>query len=80
MSNHLTSPSTTTITLLVDGMHCSSCGLLIDDALEDVAGVITAQTNVRTSTTTVVLDTDTGSVGAVAAAITALGYTVREGS
>jgi len=33
--------------LLIEGMHCAGCGLLIDDELEDVAGVRSASTDVR---------------------------------
>ncbi|MFP5377090.1 MAG: heavy-metal-associated domain-containing protein [Acidimicrobiia bacterium] len=28
-----------TTELRVDGMHCASCGMLIDDAVEDLPGV-----------------------------------------
>ena len=35
------------MTLAVTGMHCGSCGMLIDDALEDLPGVQQARTNVR---------------------------------
>jgi copper chaperone CopZ len=37
--------------LAVEGMHCASCGLLIDDELEDLPGVRSASTSVRTSRT-----------------------------
>lgn len=36
------------VELLIEGMHCNSCGLLIDDELEDLAGVRSAATDVRT--------------------------------
>ncbi len=39
--------STRTVTIEVSGMHCASCGLLVDDCLEDVAGVVSAATDVR---------------------------------
>ncbi|MFI1721941.1 heavy-metal-associated domain-containing protein [Streptomyces sp. NPDC020489] len=35
------------IVLLIEGMHCASCGLLIDDELEEVPGVRSASTDVR---------------------------------
>ena len=35
------------MTLAVTGMHCGSCGMLIDDAPEDLPGVQQARTNVR---------------------------------
>jgi cation transport ATPase len=31
--------ATATYTFRVEGMHCGSCALLIDDALEDLPGV-----------------------------------------
>lgn len=38
----------TTFTFSVAGMHCASCGMLIDETLEDeVAGVTRSETNVR---------------------------------
>lgn len=39
------------LTLTVTGMHCSSCGILIDDGLEDLPGVVQARTNVRKGVT-----------------------------
>ncbi|MFB9556920.1 heavy metal-associated domain-containing protein [Streptomyces roseoviridis] len=50
--------------LEVEGMHCTSCGLLIDDELEEIPGVSSARTDVRTGRSTVrfeegaVVDTD----------------------
>lgn len=37
-----------TITIAVSGMHCASCGLLIDDTLLDMVGVVSAVTDTRT--------------------------------
>ncbi|MGW9028080.1 heavy-metal-associated domain-containing protein [Streptomyces sp. NPDC055722] len=54
-----------TVVLQVEGMHCSSCGLSIDDELEEVPGVRSARTNVRSGRSTILLeetatvDTDT---------------------
>lgn len=42
-----------TLTLNVTGMHCGSCGMLIDDALEELPGVSAARTNVRKGTTVI---------------------------
>lgn len=63
-----------TYTFRVEGMHCASCGLLIDDDLTDLDGVLDTRTSVRTSTSTVVLDPERCNPDAVIAAITALGY------
>ncbi|MFD8644192.1 MULTISPECIES: heavy-metal-associated domain-containing protein [Streptomyces] len=52
------------VVLEVEGMHCTSCGLLIDDELEEVPGVRSARTDVRSGRSTVrfeegaVVDTD----------------------
>ncbi|MFE2166969.1 heavy-metal-associated domain-containing protein [Streptomyces sp. NPDC059447] len=35
------------VRLLIEGMHCTSCGLLIDDELEEVPGVASAATDTR---------------------------------
>ncbi|MDT9691268.1 heavy metal-associated domain-containing protein [Streptomyces sp. P9(2023)] len=40
----------------VAGMHCSSCGLLIDDEIEELPGVTASTTDVRTERTVVELD------------------------
>jgi copper chaperone CopZ len=40
--------STRTITVEITGMHCASCGILVDDCLEDVDGVVSSQTSVKT--------------------------------
>lgn len=37
----------------VAGMHCASCGMLIDDVLEDLPGVVASETNVRAGSTMV---------------------------
>ncbi|WP_340682765.1 cation transporter [Amycolatopsis coloradensis] len=58
----------------VDGMHCGSCALLIDDALEDLPGVLSTQTTVKKGISTVELDADRSSVQDVVKAIEGLGY------
>lgn len=47
------------VVLKVEGMHCSSCGLLIDDELEDVPGVRSARTDVRNARSTIRLEEGT---------------------
>jgi copper chaperone len=64
----------TTITVRVDGMHCASCGLLVDDAVEDLPGVHSSQTSTRDGRTVVRLDPAQCSPQDIVAAITALGY------
>ncbi|WP_225859694.1 heavy-metal-associated domain-containing protein [Streptomyces albicerus] len=46
------------VVLKVEGMHCASCGLLIDDELEDVPGVQSSSTNVRKGRSTIHLTED----------------------
>ncbi|MFE5480932.1 cation transporter [Streptomyces sp. NPDC056527] len=41
------------LVLLIEGMHCSSCGMLIDDELEELAGVRSSRTDVRKGRTVV---------------------------
>ncbi|MGA5215237.1 cation transporter [Streptomyces cinereoruber] len=67
------------VTLLIEGMHCTSCGLLIDDELEDVDGVRAATTDVRTGRSVVRLDegADVDSAVLVAAVEAAGDYTAR---
>ena len=65
---------TTTYTFAVTGMHCPSCGMRIDDALEELPGVHRSQTSVRAGRT--IVDTDAAGVDPdmLAAVITAAGY------
>lgn len=65
---------TTTHVFRVEGMHCGSCALLIDDALEDLPGVRSTQTTMKQGRSTVELDASLSSPGDVIAAIEELGY------
>lgn len=65
-----------TTELRVDGMHCASCGMLIDDALEDLPGVASSSTNVRRKRTRVEYDPAATDLDAITNAITDLGYKV----
>ena len=65
----------TTALLAVGGMHCRSCGLLIDDTLEDLDGVERAATDTRRGRTEVTYDAGVVDPTAITAAIAALGYT-----
>ncbi|MEU0721794.1 cation transporter [Streptomyces lavendulocolor] len=47
------------VVLEVEGMHCSSCGLSIDDELEEVPGVRSASTDVRSGRSTVRMEEGT---------------------
>lgn len=64
----------TTHTFRVEGMHCGSCSLLIDDTLEDLPGVKDTRTSVKDGRSVVRLDTTQSAPGEVVAAIAELGY------
>ncbi len=64
----------TTYTFTVEGMHCASCGLLIDETLEDVPGVLRSQTSVRARRTVVEVDPAVASPQDVVAGIAEAGY------
>lgn len=66
---------TTTYTFRVEGMHCGSCALLIDDALADLPGVRSTQTSVRQGRSIVEVDTTQSTPNDILAAISDLGYT-----
>lgn len=65
---------TSTHTFQVGGMHCGSCSLLIDDALEDLPGVSRSQTELKAGRSTVWLDTDRTDPEQVIDTIVGLGY------
>jgi len=66
-----------TYTFRVEGMHCASCGMLIDEVLEELEGVLCTQTSVRTATSTVRADPQRCRPEQVVAAIAELGYQAR---
>ncbi len=70
----MTETATRTVTVEITGMHCASCGILVDDCLEDVEGVVTSRTSTRTNRCVAVV-TDTVTDVAVLAAVTEAGYT-----
>jgi copper chaperone len=68
-----------TMTFSVAGMHCASCGLLIDDAVEELEGVERCQTDSRRGRSVVVADPAVATVADVVAAIAAAGYRAQPG-
>ncbi|MFD6967958.1 cation transporter [Streptomyces sp. NPDC059979] len=64
-----------TVLLRIEGMHCSSCVLLIDEELEELPGVRSARTSLRDARTVVLLD-QPGAVhtGELIAAVERAGY------
>lgn len=67
--------TTATYQFTVTGIHCASCGMLIDDTLEDLDGVTRAQTSLKAARTTVHADPDRCQPADVVAAIAQAGYT-----
>lgn len=63
--------------LAIKGMHCASCGMIIDDALEELPGVLRSQTDLRSETTTVHLDEGGADLAEVLDAIAREGYAGR---
>ena len=68
--------STETVVFRVEGMHCGSCSMLIDDTLEDLPGVSHSHTEVKAARSTVTLNTTRTGPQQVIDAIAALGYTM----
>ncbi len=61
--------------LKIEGMHCSSCAMLIDGDLEDLEGVKSANTNYAKGETEVEIDEDKLSDKEIIDAIKKIGYT-----
>jgi copper chaperone len=65
-----------TLIFEVGGMHCPSCGLLIDEVVEELPGVVSSATDVRAGRTVVRLtDDSTLDPSTVMDAIAELRYT-----
>lgn len=69
---------TTTHVWQVSGMHCSSCSILIDEAVEDLDGVTSATTSLKKKLTTVTLDSTRCDPDQVVEAIHAAGYQANQ--
>ncbi|UGT70906.1 heavy-metal-associated domain-containing protein [Nocardia gipuzkoensis] len=67
--------ATSTHELRIEGMHCGSCALLIDDTLEDLPGVHRARTTMKNRRSIVELDPSTTDIADILAAVEKLGYT-----
>lgn len=61
----------------IDGMHCTSCSMNIDGELEDIDGVISANTSYAQQQTTVEYDPQKVTLEEIAAVIQNLGYKTR---
>ena len=66
--------TTATYTFTVAGMHCASCGMLIDDSIEELPGVRRAQTSVKAGRTVVDAEPTQVNPATIIAAIMSAGY------
>lgn len=66
-------------TIGIKGMTCASCAGIIEDALRDVQGVLTASVNLATEKAFVTFDPSVATLAALKAAILDAGYEVIEG-
>lgn len=66
------------VTLQINGMHCVSCGMNIDGALEDLEGVVSAETNFAQSKTHVQFDTSKITIAVIKSTVAAIGYEAEE--
>lgn len=62
------------MTFAVAGIHCASCGLLIDDAVEQLDGVERCETDSRRGSTVVVADPAATTADDVEIAVATAGY------
>ena len=60
--------------LKVDGMHCASCALGIDERLEELDGVSSAATSFRRGQTKLLFDESRVGLADLRSAIAELGY------
>lgn len=60
--------------LKIKGMHCTACSLNIDSTLEEMDGVVSAQTKYAKSMTEVVFNPELVGPSRLKAAIAELGY------
>jgi len=64
--------------LKIDGMHCVSCAMSIDSALEDLEGVFESKTNYARGETKIFIDPKLDSKEKIVQTIKELGYEIRQ--
>ncbi len=62
------------IKIPIEGMHCTSCALNIDDALEDIKGVFSSETSYARSEVTIEYDPKVVSETQLESVIISQGY------
>jgi len=60
--------------LRTSGMHCTSCSMLVDMTLSDLAGVSESNTDLASGRTIVTFDSDVVSIEGIIDAIRGAGY------
>lgn len=75
MFNFKRAPKGDTIEIKINGMHCVSCSLNINDALENTEGVLSSNTSYAKSKAKVVYDAAKTSPSKILAHIKDSGYT-----
>ena len=70
-------PESPILVFAVEGMHCPSCGLLIDEYVEEVVGVTSSTTDVPRGRTVVALSECDVDPAVIVAAIAEAGYEAR---
>lgn len=65
-----------TITLTIEGMHCTSCAMNIDGALEETEGVFEATTNYAKSSVEVNYDPEKVRIEDLVKAVEKTGYKI----
>lgn len=65
-----------TLTVEITGMHCASCAILVDDCVEDLAGVRSSRTSLSSGRAIVTADAAV-TAAQVLAAVAEAGYTGR---
>ncbi|MFA6272216.1 MAG: heavy-metal-associated domain-containing protein [Patescibacteria group bacterium] len=66
------------IVLKISGMHCPSCGMNIDGALEELDGVLESTTNYTKQTTKVIYNPQIVTLEKMTAEIKKSGYTIQQ--
>ena len=62
--------------LVIEGMHCASCAMNIDEELEELDGVTESKTSYRKQVTEVAFDESRTGLDVIHQAIRGLGYDV----
>lgn len=62
------------LTVSIKGMHCTSCAINIDGVVEDIEGVLSANTSYAKSTTTIHYNPEQTNTNTILKAIKAAGY------